>query len=183
MLNWHQKGRQKQWISTSKKLQNLRHRKTHKMRFFLFVNYPIFQFKLYSTYNLFCKADLNQVILARYYTLLHSTALYCTLLNRYHHFSPVLYMMCNTTKYKKHLVQFIRDVFILLLLSKSHSIFRDRRLILLGLLVLCLLAGCACVRVWLLPLQSLYQSLRAGLRGRRGEQLALLQRYRHSVEC
>ena len=39
-------------------------------------------------------------------------------------------------------------------LSKSLSIFRDRRLILLGLLVLCLLAGCACVRVWLLLKQA-----------------------------
>ena len=75
---------------------------------------------------------------------------------------------------QKHLVQFIRDVFILPLLSKSLSIFQDRRLILLGLLVLCLLAGYACVRVWFLPLQSLYQSLRAG---RRGELRVLPQKY------
>ena len=75
---------------------------------------------------------------------------------------------------QKHLAQFIRDVFILTLLSKSLSIFRDRRLILLGLLVLCLLAGYACVRVWFLPLQSLYQSLRAG---RRGELRVLPQKY------
>ncbi len=75
---------------------------------------------------------------------------------------------------QKHLVQFIRDVFILPLLSKSLSIFQDRRLILLGLLVLWLLAGYACVRVWFLPLQSLYQSLRAG---RRGELRVLPQKY------
>ena len=59
------------------------------------------------------------------------------------------------------------------ILAKSLSIFRDKRLILLVLLVLCLLAGYACVRVWLRLVQSLYQSLRAGLLGRLGEQLVL----------
>ena len=90
--------------------------KNYRKRFFFLSNNLYFNSN--STYptTFFCKADLNQVILALYCTLLHFTTLYCTLLNPQHHFSPVLYMMCNTTKIEQGIIS-----------SPSHTTVRAVR--------------------------------------------------------